>query len=822
MNKASNQLILNVLLGVTLIGGMALTAWGLGHLTWPQALPWAGAGALFQYLSFVCVCGVLVVAGATWSKRDPLVVGVVIAVALALFAGAFWPLISVLWFALASAVLGRAVSEAMDIKVKSENWLTHMLVGAGIYGSGVGLLAHFPVNYPGVYGALLTLPLLIWWRSTIDCINCCMRRLRMNSSDSVRLDWLNSAIAVVALIHFIVALMPELGHDALAMHLFIPSHMATRHHWGFDADTYVWAVMPMLGDWIFSVGFMLAGETAVRLINVGFIFLLGWLVRDLVSWAGGSAKGAKWAVLIFLSTPLTFTESSSLFIESVWAAYIVSGTLHLSQLGDEKTESKSNLLLAGLLLGFAAAAKAVTLTILPVLALVVLWHFKSCLKMIKPSTWLATGIVFSLVSSIPYITAWQLTGNPVFPFYNGIFKSPYYPPANFDSASIFGKGLTWDLLYRATFNSGKYLEAGVGAPGFQWLLLFVPASFIIMVTKQRRGLVLLLVGILIVAAVFQSVSYLRYVFPAWAILAAIIGLALGDESHKIGPVKVALVGSAIGAIVLNLLFLGAGAFHRDFPLRSILDVTHREGYLHNRLPIRNAVELINRLNVGKTPVAVFAQPMSAGLEADALYSSWYNFRFQSEVNSAHTVEMFSKVLAKRGVDFVILDSAWSGAGEKRDLIEKASELIADYGTISVRKLNSSYRFQTELLKNPEFSSSEGWSFSTGSTYDPIEKNVTVTVVEPVSQAIVVSPGQRYLNSVVSRCFNGPTLGRVQINWMDEKSQFIKADIKTFECKKDWFENTMEVTAPPTASAAIVYSTSHTEKQIQIKRNSVRQ
>ena len=36
--------------------------------------------------------------------------------------------------------------------------------------------------------------------------------------------------------------------------------------------TYVWAVMPMLGDWLFSVGYMLGGETAARLINVGFIY----------------------------------------------------------------------------------------------------------------------------------------------------------------------------------------------------------------------------------------------------------------------------------------------------------------------------------------------------------------------------------------------------------------------------------------------------------------------------------------------------------------------------------------------------------------------
>src|SRR3989304_5922643 len=74
------------------------------------------------------------------------------------------------------------------------------------------------------------------------------------------------------------------------------------------------------------------------------------------------------------------------------------------------------------------------------------------------------GLFFFLgVGLIPFGTPWGLTGNPVFPFFNKVFQSFYYPAVNFDSASIFGKGLTWDILYRSTFESGKYLEANAGA-----------------------------------------------------------------------------------------------------------------------------------------------------------------------------------------------------------------------------------------------------------------------------------------------------------------------------------------------------------------------
>jgi len=821
MNSAINQRFIQIVLGLSLMAGVVLTIWGLVHLPWPQTLPWADASALFRYLTFMGVCAGLVFAGSFWSKRNPLLVGAIIATGMALLSGALWSLLVTLWFAFASAILGKSILSVLRINTE-ETWLTNFLIGAGVYGTAIGFLAHFPVNYPGVYGVALALPVLLGWRNVTECGRRFMASLAKNDTSAFKINWLDASIAVIALVFFVVALMPEVGHDALAMHLFIPAHLALRHQWGFDADTYVWAVMPMLGDWIFSVGYMLAGETAVRLINFGFILVLGWLVRDLVLWAGGAIKGVRWAALIFLSTPLTFTESSSLFIESVWAAFVVAGTLALLRQYSATDESKSGMPLAALLLGLAVATKSVTLTILPVLLLLVLWHFKSWLRTTSLSSWFTATGLFLLVGLIPYFTAWWLTGNPVFPFFNGIFQSSYYPPVNFDSATIFGKGVTWDVLYRATFDSAKYLEASAGASGFQWLLLFVPAAIILFANKQHKGVTLLLVGAMVVAAVFQSVSYLRYAFPAWAILAAVMGLVLGGALTESKLVKAAWVAAATGTVLLNLLFLGAGAQYRDLPLKSIGDKVHRDAYLQGRLPIRNAVELVNLLNVGRAPVAIFSHPLTAGLKADALYSNWYNFRFQGEINAASTAHAVANVLLQRGVDFVILDSSWSGGSEKRELIGKATESIAEYGSISVRRVRADYRFQAELLKNPEFSSTDGWALAPGAGYDAVSGVITTSVAASATQALAVSPGQRYLNTVVARCFKEATLGRVQINWLDDKGQFVTADLKTFDCTPDWTEQAMEVTAPTTAAVAIVYVIGHTATPLQFKSNSLRQ
>lgn len=815
-----NKEIVSQLPLVVLLGGVLLTVYGLTQLSWPRALPWFKLGFV-QYISFIFFCAVLVVAGAYRGKVNSFAVGLIIAIALTVVAGAVWPLIVLCWVCLASVVLGRAVSNAIGLPIESVNSLMHMLVGVGAYGTLVGLVAHFPLSYPGVFGVVLTLPLLCWRGSVVDIFKNMASLAQKNLSGDIRINWLASAVVVVALIHYVVALMPELGHDALAMHLFIPAHLASRHQWGFDAETYVWAVMPMLGDWIFSLAYVLAGETSARLINVSFIFILAWLVRDLVMWAGGTSYGAKWAVLIFLSTPLVFTESSSLFIESVWAVYIVASTFFLLKLYYPSNNVRPLLILSSILIAFAMAAKSVTLAIIPVFFFVMIFNIKYLLKEINALTWVKAAFLIIVIGFIPYFTAWQFTGNPIFPFYNAIFKSPYYPEVNFESASVFGRGVTWDILYKITFNSGKFLEATEGASGFQWLLLFLPISIMLIAKREPKGAGLILCGIGLVIAVFQSVSYLRYVFPAWAILASVIGLGLGALHSNGGRAnKIIWCISASSVVILNLLFLSSGAPFRDFPLISITNGNNRDAYLLARIPLRSAVEAVNKINLGKSPVAVFAHPMAAGINSDVLYSNWYNFKFQSDVNEANSEEAMGDLLIRRGVDFVILDSNWSGGAEKRALITSATDMIVEYGTISVRKVKSNFRYKTELLRNSNFTYIDGWSLSAGSTYDSNTHAITVSVNASATQSVTVLPGNKYLNSVVARCDEIASLGRVQINWLDKDGNFIRPDIKTFECTPDWSEHSMEVVSPPSASVAVVYTSSHTTTPIKFKKNSL--
>ncbi len=803
-----------ILVIIALLIGAYATFYGLSQMHWPtvSSLSW---NALYHFLGPLAVGIIVVEVISMWLRVGRLTAGAITISLISILTGIIWPLFISIFFALASFVLGQAVLSVLKINKDRVSILTALLIGAGVYGTGVGLLAHFPVNYPGVYGIALLLPVILGWHSVANAAQM-LKQFRFQPAE---FRYLDLAITLIALVHFSAALMPEVGHDALAMHLFIPGHLSHHHEWGFDVNTYVWAAMPMMVDWIYSFVYILAGETAARLINVGSIFALSWLLRDLVIWAGGNAQGARWAVLIFLVTPLTFLETSSLFIESIWASFIVAGALSIFKALSSDNAPTEHLPVAAFLLGCALASKAVTLTILPVLFLLLIVRYRAWLKVGVLSAILLGLALFLVIGIIPYITAWAITGNPVFPFFNGYFQAPQYPAVNFSGSPYFEKGVSWNTIYRITFDSGRYLEGKPGAAGFQWLLLLLPSIALFITTWNRRGLVLIIVGVLSVALTFQQTAYLRYIFPAYVILCAAIGFALSVifTNGSVISHRFVVIISTI-TVFFNILFFKTGTHYGNIALKPLLSEAGRYRYLQHRLPVRNAVDLVNQLNINKTPVAVFAPPLMAGLHSDALYPSWYNHKFQSLIQSADTANTIADVLFSKGVDYIILDEHW-GKLEKRLIINKVTKEILDLGSISVRVLREEYQFNTELLNDTGFSEGGSWQLSEGAKV--VINGVIIRRKSAAIQVVPVTPGGHYLFTVKASCLSKPAKGRLQINWLDIESRFLTTDIRVFDCTQLASSHSMAVVAPNDGFNAVIYATGHTDEPLVIHEVSFR-
>jgi 4-amino-4-deoxy-L-arabinose transferase-like glycosyltransferase len=377
----------------------------------------------------------------------------------------------------------------------------------------------------------------------------------------------------ILMAHWLVALKPEVSSDGLAMHLALPMQVAQETKWDFDFQQKAWAVMPIGGDSLYTAAYLFGGELAARLANLGMLLLIVALIvsacrRWLTVWQ------AFLTAALFVSTPLVQLVTGSLFVENVWGALVVGAMLALARFWE--SGDAAEVPIAGLLLGAAIAVKLMAIVFLlpaAVLGLAACWRHK------KLAAFAAGAVLIAVLGSPPYLYAWAKTGNPVFPFANTIFRSPYYPSPFVDPR--FDERLSWKTPYDMTFHSARYFEGQGGGTGFQFLVLLLPALLLL---RKRFPWLLAGAGASVILVLLIVLPNFRYLYPALPLLSIAIGNIL-VEWPVLGSCAMA------GITVLNLYFLPAsGWYHRDFAFFKHSDA---RAYVERAAPIRSLIAFLN-------------------------------------------------------------------------------------------------------------------------------------------------------------------------------------------------------------------------------------
>lgn len=733
---------------------------------------------------------------------------------LCLAAAKIGALLVVLVFSLACLSVGSWVLKLMNLKPEGALAMCFVL-GSGVIGTFGGLLAMAPINNVITYTAILLAPILLNAKRLNSFFNDVFRAAKtFDPQPSV--NFVKLFLASFFVFYIYVCLLPEVGWDALSVHLFIPEYVKHFGSWSFNPDLYVFSLMPNMFVWNFSIVNMLGGEAAARLLNLGCLIVAAILGRELFLWAGGSTKQADIGTLILVSSPFCFLEVSNLFTDLAWSMYILA-SLSILLSAWERAGFAKNVYLVALLLGFSAAAKAVTLILLPLfLAISSARLFESAGT--KNLFHASIGIlIFLTVGSIPYLTSFVVSQNPVFPFFNEIFASPFYPAINFEQP-YFNTAFSWRLPYEGVFYSSQFMEGKVGSSGFQWLLLIPISVFFFILRKDYRFLLMFGIFIAIIALVFIQQSYLRYIFPALIIGSFMVARISGEIMFSKAD---ELLGkfATIFAVVLNMAFLTSATFsHIKLPLMPAFDQTARKNYIDEVFPLGSAIEFVNSVNLDNQAVAMLGPTQVAGVRAEVFHGNWYNFKFQDDIRMKLVDAVgVDKALKNNGIRYLIL-SDFYGEPEGRDLIRNRTSELFRLGYISVRIFEQ--EFSIELLTVPTFTDVGNWFFSDGVEYRPETGEVTVSVKNTVSQFVEVAPLRSYLNTVSAKCATGPAQGRIQINWLDADKQFISTSIEVFDCQTEFTSQSMSVTSPPEARFAIVYTGGHTDLPIIFNRNSL--
>ena len=575
-------------------------------------------------------------------------------------------LLAVCFLLISSCALGRLVMDrrrgAVEGAGSGQDDVLATLVGLGIYMLLMYAVARLPVNYPAVWVAVLALPLLADFHGAVVCLR---RWTRAVAGMELRGAGERAAFALLAFVlgaHWLLVLKPEVGADALAIHLAVPISFTANHAFMFQPARFLWSAMPMGVDFLYSIAHLLGGEYAARLFDfamlLALVALLYHAVRRFVSPALAYLIGA-----LFATTPMVQLVTGSLFIENTQAVLVFGMLAALWRFDD--TEQRRYLNAAMLLGGAAVACKFGSLGFiafaLPFAIALMLRHRKALGA--RPVASAVIAIVLLLASAAPpYAIAWAKTGNALFPFLNGRFHSPLLDPSVVVQDYRFLKPLSWSTLYDLTFHTTDFYEGQKGSFGFQYLL-FAPLAFLgLAVATQRaaRSAGMVAVGAFII--VFLSTPNARYVYPAMALslvpFAALVAWMLAHERW----LARAAIGAAIAAIALNVYFLpSASYYHKDFCLRSPFSALERQRYLHDSAPVREVISWFNREH-GNAPVLLADDSAFAGLTGDVYENHWHQYNTFDRLSRAVTVSDAVHLLQSWNVAYVIAHKP--GAGEK--------------------------------------------------------------------------------------------------------------------------------------------------------------
>ncbi|MFC4729039.1 hypothetical protein [Coralloluteibacterium thermophilus] len=525
------------------LAGPALVIAGLvAHGMW-RVLPWERFALALALALLSLALAWPLVRWRRWSWASAL--ALVWCAALALFVGVL-PLAAAMSIAAASLALGlRWTPDAVPGRIAIAAIGGYAVV-AGLTGWVLPLRVHLPVVWWCVLGVLLVAGMGAL-RSELQKARAAWRSLAADSPRALAAAVLLLGLASTG------AWLPTMQMDDLTYHLNLPAQLAVHGRYLADPVHGAWAFAPWMGDVGQGLAWVLGGREARGAVN-GF-----WLVGAAAALCAcaralGAAPIERLAVVALFASfpPLVWLMAG---MQTELPAMAVTFALVALLLHDR--QGRHLMAMTVLLAALAALKPMHAIAALPLALLALGFDGRRVVRTLP-----ALVLAFVAVAGSSYVQAWWHTGNPLFPLFNGIFRSPLYPLENMGDArwhAGFGPTLPW----RVTFETERYLEAWAGGIGFLWVGL-AGAWCLALVRRSTRALAL--AALLTALLPMLPMQYVRYAFPGLLLL---LLPALCGSREAVGHERPRLWGGAIVLLcAVNLAFqANAGWTHHSAALK---------------------------------------------------------------------------------------------------------------------------------------------------------------------------------------------------------------------------------------------------------------
>jgi hypothetical protein len=796
---------------------VALTAYGFWSHPALLATVWTPSGQVrflgFSAVYFAAVGAIYLIA----ARRLPLILAVLMAVISCGAVGVGGPGAAALFF-LSSLVLGRAVLFRGKVVGEAEptDMLLAILLGSAIYMTVIGWTAMFPVHYAAVHIVALVLPLLLWPAVLRQCL-AFLRDLLRPREWSGPWDYLGFALAGFVPLALLLnaVLLPQVNNDAVVMHLAVPSFVSNNHRWSFDVHRYIFAVMPMGASWTLLPSYLLGGEFAARIVNFCYLLITGFLV--FLAIARFLTRGTAWMLTaLYASTPFLLAEAGNIFVENIWVALLFGAALALVRFRETGREPY-------FLLAVALAAASLAVKVIGALLCLALAAFAlgACLKRPVRLVW-ALGIV-ALMGAYPYLFAFIKTGNPVFPFMNQIFLSPYFAPAAFTGVN---RSIP-KTLYELTFLTQGFVDGGGtnGAFGFQYLVLVPLALLAIGLRYPYMGRLSLAAFLVFIPSVFLlAEANLRYIYPALPFVMVLIALAYAQMRSLSKSLYASVCVFGVVATLVNAYAMPLSAWaHRDFSLAMTLGRKGVDEYRDWAAPERRLIDYLNLTRGPAVRVVTFARPMLIDLQGQVIFGNWYDYLFSLQRAKATSAEAVHRLMREQRITKFISfkpGTGYSGlAPAVAAFLDEYTEPEFVAGDAYLARYKEEFRFSEEMLANGDFANGlEKWSSGDASMYDAAAGIVSVSSAKGLVQRIAVDDRVLYRYSITARCTTPDTHIRIWVNWFDAAQRHIHSNLTPRKCEDAFKTFSEDFTPRAGARFADVYVYGHEpDKSVLVSR-----
>ena len=505
---------------------------------------------------------------------------------------------------LAGAVkqLGQALGEKAGNQPGSPfaawvQFLTALGVGVGCL-SLLGLFfAEAGLAHPGLLGACLVLGLALFFLLPRGPRNWLALALSP-SQEPVQpaASWLlGLGVALVGLF-FLATLGPETGNDALGGRVALAARVLAAGQvlqWpGMVEFTAGYAGGEFFYLWLFPW----IGDACAR-AWAWWVMLL-WLVTAWLS----RKSWALFAWLVVFASTHAWWQVFSGFVDlhQTFLLFVAALALANHQRGGEAT--------IGFLVSFLmASAVATKINALPALPALFAWGaWRACQIQrgegvaLWPGVlrWLALSVLgFVLVLGPWALRSWQLTGNPTFPLFNGVWQSPQAPlepvraPFGPKGGVVGWLVAPWTLFFQPA------LFAELGA--FNPLLALLPLGFAAFLPRDRRAIFVAAGFSLCVLGWALTEPNSRYLWPAVGFLLVGGQVSVLEDKKEAGALVAPAAALAVCAFFVQIAsaqFWPARELNgRTLPLALVLGHESKDDYLSKLVPTyRACTALANR------------------------------------------------------------------------------------------------------------------------------------------------------------------------------------------------------------------------------------